>query len=139
MSSISAISSVTFDQMSQEEDEKRVSESQNAQDMLGLQIGSLLENALSSLMDSAVEAMDSVSGTDTSTTTGSDDDSSTSSTDSTSGDIYYIEEGSDDDSSDQMSTNEQLMLQTGEGLVQMLTGVSSDACENQSSQDGNQQ
>lgn len=123
MSSISAISSMGF-----EEAEKRVSEDQSLQGVLALEIGS-------SLVDSAMQAMDSVSGTDT-TTTDSDDSSST---DGATNVTYNITNTDSSSSSDQMTTNQQLMLETGEDLVQMLTGVSSSACDNQSAQDGNQQ
>jgi hypothetical protein len=140
MSAIEGINSDTaLSYLSNEESGKRASDQQEGQMALMVQtmMSSLSENMLmasSATSETSVDSMSSESSsattTDTSTTTGDETgstatDGATDTTDSTT-------------SSDGPTQQQQLAFQLGETLVQTVTGISSDACKNQSSQDGDQ-
>jgi len=140
MSAISGISSgsnISFS--SNEEDEKRVSA-----DQVG-QMASVIQSMISNLTDQLLEAMDSVSGTsadststDTDTSTTTDASTTTDDTDDTSSTATSSTDDSDatSTSSSEPTEAEQMMFQLGEDMEQTVTGVSTDACNNQSAQDG---
>jgi len=140
MSAIEAINSDTsLSYLSSEESGKRASEQQVDQMTIMVQsmVSSLSEHMLMGSSATSETSVDSMSSepsssttTDTSTTTGDEtsstaSDGATDTTDSTT-------------SSDEPTQQQQLAFQLGETLVQTVTGISSDACKNQSSQDGDQ-
>ena len=137
MSAIEGINSDTaLSYLSNEESGKRASDLQEGQMAIMVQtmMSSLSEHMLMASSATSETSVDSMSSepssattTDTSTTTGDETGSTATdgATDSSS-------------SSDGPTQQQQLAFKLGETLVQTVTGISSDACKNQSSQDGDQ-
>ena len=136
MSAIEGINSDTaLSYLSNEESGKRASDQQEGQMAIMVQtmMSSLSEHMLMASSETSETSVDSMSSepssattTDTSTTTG--DETGSTATDG----------ATDSTSSSDGPTQQQLAFKLGETLVQTVTGISSDACKNQSSQDGDQ-
>jgi hypothetical protein len=140
MSAIEGINSDTsISYLSNEENEKRIS----AQQVDQLRI--TVQNMMTSLVDQMSDALYATSDTSTDSTSSDTSSSTTTDTSTTTGDetnSTASDEATDTtdttSSSDGPTQQQQMAFALGESFEQMVTGISADACENQSSQDGSQ-
>jgi len=140
MSAIEGINSDTaLSYLSNEESGKRASEQQEGQMAIMVQtmISSLIgqmSDTLCATSDTSIDSTstESSSSTTTDTSTTTSDDTGSTATDET------TDSTNSSSSSDGPTQQQQMAFKLGESFEQMVTGVSSDACDNQSSQDGDQ-
>ncbi|QVL55459.1 MAG: hypothetical protein KFB95_09165 [Simkaniaceae bacterium] len=140
MSAIEGINSDTaLSYLSNEESGKRASDQQEGQ--MAIMVQTMMSSFIGQMSDTLCATSDtSADSTSTEPSSSTTTDTTTTTEDETNSTVSNETTDSTDSSSssDGPTQQQQMAFKLGESFEQMLTGVSSAACENQSSQDGDQ-